>query len=305
MEELKKAFKLLNQVIIDKEEKIKLALTCLLAGGHLLLEDLPGTGKTILAMALARVLGCSFARIQFTSDLLPADILGGLIYHPKEGRFFFRPGPIFHHIILADEINRATPKAQSALLEAMEERQVSIEGLVKPLPTPFFVIATQNPQEFYGTFPLPESQLDRFLMRLELGYPWLEREVIILKHGDYHEEARKLPAVFTPKSILQLQERVKEVYIHDDLLHYMLKVVSYTRQKNNLRYGLSTRGAQAWVKAAKAYAFLADRDYVIPEDVKKVFLPVAFHRLIPKEEMSLEAREIALKEILTQIPLPL
>ena len=303
-EKLKEALSLLKHVLLGKEEEIKLALTCLLAGGHLLLEDLPGTGKTTLALALARVLGCSFARIQFTSDLLPVDILGGMVYHPKKEQFFFRPGPIFHHIILADEINRATPKSQSALLEAMEERQVSIEGKVRPLPAPFFVIATQNPLELHGTFPLPESQLDRFLMRLRLGYPPADQEAIILKRGDFQEKAKNLSTLFTPEELLKLQAEVKEVTLHDDLIAYMLKIINYTRQTTDFYYGLSPRAAQAWAKAARAYAFLDGRDYVIPEDIKTVFIPIAFHRLLPKEEMSSVAKEIFLKDLLKQFSLP-
>ncbi|HDD43315.1 MAG TPA: MoxR family ATPase [Candidatus Desulfofervidus auxilii] len=301
----KNALKLINQVIIGKEKEVKLAFSCLLAGGHLLLEDVPGTGKTTLAIALARVLGCSFARIQFTSDILPADIIGGLVYQPKEGHFIFRPGPIFHQVILADEINRATPKAQSALLEAMEERQVSIEGVVKPLPSPFFVIATQNPYELHGTFPLPESQLDRFFMRLTLGYPSPEKEALILKHGRLQEEARNLPSVFTPETIIKMQKEIQKIHLHEDLLNYVLKIIEKTRKDNTFRYGLSPRGALAWIKAAKAYAFLEGRNYVAPEDIKTVFIPIAFHRLLPKEETNLSAREILLKEILNTSPLPL
>ena len=301
---IQKALKSVNQVIVGKETQVKLAFTCILSGGHLLLEDLPGTGKTTLAIALAKVLGCSFARIQFTSDLLPADILGGLVYHPKEGRFFFRPGPIFHQVILADEINRATPKAQSALLEVMEEKQVSIEGIVRPLPAPFFVMATQNPLELYGTFPLPESQLDRFFMRLELGYPPIEKEILILKHGAFHKEARNLTPVFSSETILELQNQVQKVHIHKDLLQFISKIVIHSRQEKILRYGLSPRGALAWVNAAKAYAFIEGRDYVIPEDIKRTFLPIAFHRLIPKEELSLSARAVLLEEILNSVSLP-
>jgi len=301
---IQKALKSVNQVIVGKETQVKLAFTCILSGGHLLLEDLPGTGKTTLAIALAKVLGCSFARIQFTSDLLPADILGGLVYHPKEGRFFFRPGPIFHQVILADEINRATPKAQSALLEVMEEKQVSIEGIVRPLPAPFFVMATQNPLELYGTFPLPESQLDRFFMRLELGYPPTEKEIVILKHGAFHKEARNLTPVFSSETILELQNQVQKVHIHKDLLQFISKIVIHSRQEKILRYGLSPRGALAWVNAAKAYAFIEGRDYVIPEDIKRTFLPIAFHRLIPKEELSLSARAVLLEEILNSVSLP-
>ena len=228
-----------------------------------------------------------------------------MVYHPKKEQFFFRPGPIFHHIILADEINRATPKSQSALLEAMEERQVSIEGKVRPLPAPFFVIATQNPLELHGTFPLPESQLDRFLMRLRLGYPPADQEAIILKRGDFQEKAKNFSALFTPEELLKLQAEVKEVTLHDDLIAYMLKIINYTRQTTDFYYGPSPRAAQAWAKAARAYAFLDGRDYVIPEDIKTVFIPIAFHRLLPKEEMSSVAKEIFLKDLLKQFSLPI
>jgi len=302
-ERLQEAISRVSEVVRGKDEVIRLSFCCLLAKGHLLLEDLPGTGKTTLAMAMARVMGCSFARIQFTSDLLPADVLGTLIYHPAEGRFVFRRGPIFHHLILADEINRASPKAQSALLEAMGEGQVSVEGVIEPLPQPFFVIATQNPHEFYGTFPLPESQLDRFTMSLEMGYPPRDVEKEILER-DVQGELKEVKAVLGPQEILEMQRDVHRVFLHEDVNEHVMKLTERTRTSRELRYGVSTRAAQAIVACAKAWAFIEGRDYVIPEDVGRVFIPVVIHRLGFRQEMERGSREAFLKEMLKGVPFP-
>ncbi len=301
---IKQALSLINQVIIGKEKEIELAISCLFAGGHLLLEDMPGTGKTTLALVISKVLGCSFARIQFTSDLLPSDILGGMVYHPKEGVFFFRPGPVFHHIILADEINRANPKTQSALLEAMEEIQVSVEGTTRVLPRPFFVIATQNPLEIHGTYPLPESQLDRFLMRISLGYPTFEDEIEIVKKGDIQKKAKNISSLFSPEDIIKIQDIVESIRIHSDLVKYAVSVVQNTRKAKEFLYGLSTRALQGWIKVSRAHALIQQRDYVIPEDLKKTFMYISFHRLIPKEYIDVDARHHLINAIIDSISIP-
>lgn len=294
----------LRRIIIGKEEEIKLALCSIFADGHILLEDLPGTGKTTLAIALSRVLGCSFSRIQFTADLLPSDILGGMVYHPVKGEFYFRPGPIFNNIILADEINRATPKTQSALLEAMEERQVTIEGETRPLPMPFLVIATQNPSEIHGTFPLPESQLDRFLIRLQLGYPSFSEEIEIIKEGNIQEKARSIPSALSPEEVIKIQKIVEKVRIHEDLMNYMVMVVQKSREGRLFQYGLSTRALQGWIRISKAYAFIQGRNYVIPEDLKRTFYPISFHRLVPKDFVDINERSHIIGSFLDQFELP-
>jgi len=276
----------LNQVILGKEVQIKLALTCLLARGHLLIQDLPGMGKTTLSHALASVLGLEYKRIQFTSDLLPADILGVSIFEREpgsdHGRFRFHSGPVFTQVLLADEINRATPKAQSALLEAMEEGQVTIEGETRTLPQPFFVIATQNPVSQSGTFPLPESQLDRFLMCIELGYPDEKAERELLEGRDRRELANSLKPLLTPASLLKLQALVNKVNASSSVLDYLQRIVAYTRYEAGYQYGLSPRGAQSLLRAAKAWALTdgqGERNYLLPEDIQAVLPAVVDHRL--------------------------
>ncbi|BCG62490.1 MAG: MoxR-like ATPase [Methyloprofundus sp.] len=268
-----------NQIILGKEQQIRLSLCCLLAGGHLLIEDIPGVGKTTLAHTLAKLMGLEYQRIQFTSDLLPSDIIGATIYNPEKHEFNFHPGAIFHQMVLADEINRATPKAQSALLEAMEEQQVTIEGQTHGLPQPFFVIATQNPSHQLGTFPLPESQLDRFLMRIELGYPdhAAERELLsgVNRHSLIDELSVQLPA----DALLTMQQAVKKVHVAPALLDYLQALIAYTREAEEYQTGLSPRAGLALLNAAKAWAFMQQRDMVIPEDVQQVLAPVAGHRL--------------------------
>ncbi|OMH34031.1 MoxR family ATPase [Motiliproteus sp. MSK22-1] len=266
-------------VVMGKTHQVRLALACLFANGHLLIEDLPGMGKTTLAHTLAGVLGFSFKRIQFTSDLLPADIIGAPIFDGREQRFEFQPGPVFSQLLLADEINRATPKAQSALLEAMEERQVSVDGTTHPLPVPFFVIATQNPISQTGTFPLPESQLDRFLMRIELGYPAHEAERRILQGSNPRESISELKQILGLDQLRLIQQRVESILVADPLLDYVQRLVHFSRQCSDFDFGLSPRGALALVRSARAWALIEGRDYVIPEDVQQVLPCVAEHRL--------------------------
>jgi MoxR-like ATPase len=268
-----------NQVILGKEPQVRLALACLLARGHLLIEDLPGMGKTTLSHALARVLGLSFQRIQFTSDLLPGDILGTSVFDKDSGQFVFHPGPIFTELVLADEINRATPKSQSALLEAMEEGQVTIEGATRPLPEPFFVIATQNPISQGGTFSLPESQLDRFLMRLSLGYPAPAAEKALLLGEARRGLLPRLQPLLEHRELAQIQAEVPKVRVSDALVDYLLRLVEATRSQPQFAWGLSPRASLALLAAAKAWAFLAGRDYVIPEDIQAVLPSVVGHRL--------------------------
>jgi len=269
----------LGRIILGKNDQIELALSCLLARGHLLIEDLPGLGKTVLAHSLAVVLGLSFRRIQFTSDLLPADIVGVSIFRKESGEFEFQPGPIFSQLVLADEVNRATPKAQSALLEAMEEQQVSVDGTTRALPDPFFVVATQNPADQIGTFPLPESQLDRFLMRLELGYPNEENERELITGEDRRTMLEEVAAETSPEGLLALQEAARQVHMSDALVDYIQALVRQTRESPDIDIGLSPRGAQALAAAAKAHAFIRKHSGVYPDDVQAVFTAVAGHRL--------------------------
>lgn len=268
-----------NQVVLGKEMQVRLALSCILARGHLLIEDLPGMGKTTLSQALARVLGLSFQRIQFTSDLLPGDILGTSVFDKNSGQFVFHPGPIFAELVLADEINRATPKSQSALLEAMEEGQVTIEGATRPLPDPFFVIATQNPVSQGGTFSLPESQLDRFLMRLSLGYPAAAAEKALLLGEARRGLLPRIQPILQHSELALIQAQVPQVRASDALIDYVLRLVEATRSQAQFAWGLSPRASLALLAAARAWAFLAGRDYVIPEDVQAVLPAVVGHRL--------------------------
>ena len=268
-----------GSIILGKDRQIRLALACLLARGHLLIEDLPGVGKTTLAHTLAQLLGLQFSRIQFTSDLLPADITGVSIYDREKNCFRFVPGPVFAQLVLADEINRATPKTQSALLEAMEERQVTAEGETRPLPEPFFVVATQNPSHQIGTFPLPESQLDRFLMRIELGYPDRDAERALLAGGDAREKLAGLASVIAAEQLAPLQKAASATHCAPALLDYIHALVEETRRDPEWLHGLSPRAALALASAARAWAFIAGREMVLPEDVQAVFPAVAAHRL--------------------------
>jgi MoxR-like ATPase len=266
-------------VILGKPVEIKLAVACLLARGHLLIEDVPGVGKTLMARSLAAVLGLSFRRIQFTSDLLPADIIGVSIFNRETGAFEFRPGPIFAHVILADEVNRATPKAQSALLEAMEEQQTSIDGITRALPDPFFVIATQNPIHQIGTFALPESQLDRFLMRIAIGYPPEQLERKLLRGDDRRELVKDIRPAISGQELVDLQKQVGTIHVADALLDYAQALVRFTRQSGRYQVGLSPRAAVDLVTAARAWALIEGRQGVYPEDLQTVFPAVASHRL--------------------------
>lgn len=269
----------LNSILLGKEVQVNLALACLIARGHLLIEDLPGMGKTLLSHALARVLGLSYNRIQFTSDVLPADVIGTSVFDRTTSDFRFIEGPLFAQVVLADEINRATPKSQSALLEAMEERQVTVEGQTLELPQPFIVIATQNPVTQTGTFPLPESQLDRFLMRIELGYPEPDAERELLRGGDRREVLESLESVADPDALRRLQAAADEVKVSDPLIDYVQRLVSYSRREAEFAFGLSPRGALAMLQSARAWALLHGRSHVVPEDVQAVLPSVVEHRL--------------------------
>ena len=268
-----------NQIILGKDRQIRLAVCCLIAKGHLLIEDIPGVGKTTLSHTLARLFGLDYQRIQFTSDILPADIIGSSVFDAERHEFRFHHGPIFNQMILADEINRSTPKAQSALLEAMEEEQVTVEGQTYPLPKPFFVIATQNPSHQIGTFPLPESQLDRFLMRIELGYPNREAERALLQGEQRHKIIAELPVMLAPEQLNALQQAVTEVYASPALLDYVQNIIDFSRQSDEFSAGLSPRGGLALLTASKAWALMEQRHAVIPEDVQAVLAAVAGHRL--------------------------
>ncbi|NOT10675.1 MAG: AAA family ATPase [Methylococcaceae bacterium] len=270
---------LANQIILGKQHQMRLAVCCLLARGHLLIEDIPGVGKTTLAHTLAKLLGLQYQRIQFTSDILPADIIGASVFNGKTHEFTFHPGPIFNQMILADEINRSTPKAQSALLEAMEEHQVTVEGKTYALPEPFFVIATQNPAHQIGTFPLPESQLDRFLMRIELGYPDHRAERALLTGQSRHSLIETLPVQLPPPLLHQMQGAVTTIHASNALLDYCQALIHFTRESSDFHCGLSPRAGIALLTAAKAWAFMDHRDAVIPEDVQAILPAVAGHRL--------------------------
>jgi MoxR-like ATPase len=294
----------LGSIILGKEPQLRLGLACLLARGHLLIEDIPGVGKTTLAHALARVLGLSYQRIQFTSDLLPADIIGVSVFEPESGEFRFHRGPVFAQLVLADEVNRATPKAQSALLEAMEEHQVTVDGQTYPLSEPFFVIATQNPLYQIGTFPLPESQLDRFLMRIELGYPAPALERQLLKGRDRRDLLATLAPALTPQQLLRLQAAVLEVHASDALLDYVQAIASYSRQSAEFEAGLSPRAVIALLRAAQSWALMHAHVGVLPEDVQAVLGAVVGHRLAPRDESRFRGATEIGRHVLEAVPVP-
>ena len=292
-----------NKVIVGRERPVRLALACLLAKGHLLIEDVPGVGKTTLAHALATTLGLDFVRIQFTSDLLPADVTGVSIYDARHNHFEFHPGPIFSQLVLADEINRATPKAQSALLEAMEEGQVTAEGKTHPLPQPFFVIATQNPNQQIGTFPLPESQLDRFLMRIDIGYPDSKSERVLLQGQDRRELIHTLGPALDTQALRILQQQCHKVRCSDALIDYVQALLETSRHSAWLRYGLSPRAGMALTRAAKAWAYMAGRSLVLPEDIQAVAPSVLHHRLQAQDPQSFQPKELV-RKLLDAVPIP-
>ena len=299
----------LSAVLRGKAEVVRLSVVCLLARGHLLIEDVPGVGKTTLAQGLARLASCGFQRLQCTSDMLPGDILGVTVYNAKTGDFEFRRGPIFTNFLLADEINRATPKTQSALLEAMNERQITIDGVTYPMAAPFMVAATQNPVEHHGTYPLPESQLDRFLMRVRIGYPGEESEREILRNG-HDPTAHVLQAVLSGAELIETQNDVERVTVDESLVGYMLEIVRRTREHEGLALGVSPRGAQALYRASQALALAEGRAYVLPDDIKRLTVPVFAHRVVLNQRASLvarstEAAERVLNEILRQVEVPI
>jgi MoxR-like ATPase len=300
----------IESVIKGKSEAVRLAVVTLIAGGHLLIEDVPGVGKTTLAQALARALDCSFQRIQFTSDLLPSDVIGLSIYNQHSGIFEWKPGPVFANVVLADEINRTTPKTQSALLEAMAERHVTVEGTTHQLAEPFIVVATQNPIEHHGTYPLPESQLDRFMLRLRIGYPEAEDEKQIIRDRERAEPLDALRPVMTGADIVELQRAVAEVTVDEALIDYLMRIVAATRDSEMLDLGVSPRGTLALFRAAQALALTEERSYCVPDDIKRLVLPIFAHRLVVSSRFSSSLRrseeaEAVLREIMKTVSVPL
>jgi MoxR-like ATPase len=296
----------ISRVIVGKQPVIELLLAGLLADGHVLLEDMPGLGKTLIAKSLAKSIGGGFKRVQFTPDLLPADITGFTVYNQQRGEFLFQSGPVMTHVLLADEINRTIPRTQSSLLESMEERQVTVDGTTHPLPRPFFVMATQNPIELEGTFPLPEAQLDRFLLRVRIGYPAQAEEIAILERFQEHDPLRDLQPVASPEDVVRLQEARQKITVSAPVREYITSLVGATRTSPALRLGASPRGSLALMRVGQALAGLRGRDFVLPDDVKRLALPVLAHRLILREEERLrgETPERVLEEILLRIPIP-
>lgn len=293
------------KVVVGKEDVVDKVLAALLAGGHVLLEDVPGTGKTLLSRALAASMDGRFSRIQFTPDLLPADVTGMAVFSPKSENFTFKPGPIFANIVLADEINRATPRTQSALLEAMEERQITVDGVTSRLAEPFMVLATQNPLESFGTFPLPDAQMDRFFMRLSLGYMTREQELEVLSRPSAQTVLNELQAVVTPEETAYVRTAYREVKVSEEVKHYLMDIVEATRTQSGFVSGVSTRGALALYQAAQAYASLQGREYVIPEDIKGLAPAVLSHRISLGSSMNAEAAALRMRKLLAEITVPL
>ncbi len=310
VEQIERLQTTVEQVIKGKPEAVRLAIITLIAGGHLLVEDVPGVGKTTLAHALARALDCTFQRIQFTSDLLPSDVIGLSVYNQHSGVFEWKPGPIFANIVLADEINRTTPKTQSALLEAMAERHVTVEGMTHPLPAPFIVLATQNPIEHHGTYPLPESQLDRFMLRLRIGYPKSDDEKQILRDREYSDPLDDVQPVMSSSDVTALQDSVASISVDDALVEYLMRLVAATRDSEMLDLGVSPRGTLALFRAAQALALTEERSYCIPDDIKRLVLPVFAHRVAVSSRFSSSLRrseeaEAVLREIMKSVSVPL
>lgn len=309
MEHIEALIANIRKVFVGDPEVVRLVVTALLARGHLLIEDVPGIGKTLLGVALARSIESSFRRIQFTNDLLPSDLLGMSIFNPRESTFFFKPGPIFSHIVLADEINRTTPKTQSALLEAMNDLQVTVDGGTYPLPAPFMIIATQNPIEYHGTFPLPEAQLDRFLLRVKIGYPSADNEKEIIRGRDLYQLAAKLEPVLGPAEISALQDRVELIRVDDALLGYIVALASETRRTKGIKLGVSPRGSLLLRRAAQAHALTFGRDHVLPDDIKRVAAPVLTHRIVIESQsfglLRIHESDTIIHGVLERVPIPL
>jgi MoxR-like ATPase len=310
VEKIERLQRAIETVIKGKPEAVRLGIVTLLAGGHLLVEDVPGVGKTTLAHALARALHCSFQRIQFTSDLLPSDVIGLSIYNQHTAVFEWKPGPIFANVVLADEINRTTPKTQSALLEAMAERHVTAEGITHPLPAPFMVVATQNPIEHHGTYPLPESQLDRFMLRLRIGYPSIDDERQILRDREYSDPLDDLKPVMTAEEIVELQQGVADVAVDDALIEYLMRIVAATRDSEMLDLGVSPRATLSLFRAAQTLALTEERAFCIPDDIKRLVLPVFAHRILVSTRYASSMRrseeaEAVLTEIMKTVSVPL
>jgi MoxR-like ATPase len=295
-----------GKVIIGKDDVAELVLVALFSNGHVLIEDVPGVGKTMLVRSIATSTGCDYRRMQFTPDLLPSDVTGASVFNQKTGNFEFRPGPIMAQIVLADEINRATPKTQSALLEAMGEQQVTVEGTTRPLPSPFMVLATQNPIEYEGTFPLPEAQLDRFFMRISLGYPDSAQEVAIMDDREHVDPINKLSAVCTPEDIVRLQNEADEIYIDALVKQYIVDIAAATRQHPEAALGVSPRASINLMKGGKAFAMLKERDYVVPDDIKTLATPMLAHRVLltPSARMREVTQETVIADALRQVPIP-
>ncbi len=302
---LKNLMENVNKVIIGKDETIKLLTVGLLTNGHILIEDVPGLGKTMLSLALAKSISGEFKRIQFTPDLLPTDVTGGLVYNPKTGDFDFKKGPVFANILLADEINRTTPRTQSALLECMQEFKVTVDGRTVALPQPFMVIATQNPIEYQGTYSLPEAQIDRFLMKINMGYPTVEEEVKVISGQKMHHPIETLGSVMDLSAVVKLQDGVKAVDVSQNVLDYIVKLVSATRKRDDVRVGASPRASIALMKASSAWAFLEGRDYVIPDDIVKLLPWILKHRLIlhPKAMIAGKSPDTVVSDLLRTIPI--
>ena len=310
LEQIERLQAAVETVIKGKPEAIRLAIVTVIAGGHLLVEDVPGVGKTTLAHALARALDCNFQRIQFTSDLLPSDVIGLSVFNQHSGKFDWKPGPVFANVVLADEINRTTPKTQSALLEAMAERHVTVEGVTHNLPAPFIVLATQNPIEHHGTYPLPESQLDRFMLRLRIGYPAPADEQRILRDREYRDPLDHLHPVMNAAEVVELQQAVASVSVDDVLVQYLMRIVAATRDSEMLDLGVSPRGTLALFRASQALALGEDRMYCIPDDIKRLVVPVFAHRIVVSSRFSSSLRrseeaEAVLNEILKTVSVPL